>query len=95
MIGTREIQPVGRKIPNLFRTVTIRFSEPMWFSAAEPGPLYLRQATDQIMYTLRELSGQDYVNRYAKRGEAPGEAEVSHPRSVVELERPDTPALVG
>ena len=95
MIGTREIQPVGRKVPRMFRTVTIRFSEPMWFSAAEPGPLYLRQATDQIMYTLRELSGQEYVNRYAKRGEAPGEAEVSHPRPVVERERPDTPALVG
>ncbi|MDQ1421436.1 MAG: hypothetical protein QOJ52_3398, partial [Acidimicrobiaceae bacterium] len=33
-------------------------------------PLVLRQMTDEIMWQLRELSGQDYVNRYAKRGDA-------------------------
>ena len=27
----------------------------------------LRSITDEVMYELRELSGQDYVNQYAKR----------------------------
>jgi len=32
--------------------------------------LVLRQITDEIMWRLRELSGQEYVNRYAKRADA-------------------------
>ena len=30
-------------------------------------PRVLREITDQIMFELRELSGQEYVNAYAKR----------------------------
>jgi hypothetical protein len=29
----------------------------------------LRQVTDQIMFELCQLSGQEYVERYCKRGE--------------------------
>jgi 1-acyl-sn-glycerol-3-phosphate acyltransferase len=29
--------------------------------------MVLRQITDEIMFELRSLSGQDYVNSYAKR----------------------------
>lgn len=97
MIGTAEVQPIGQVIPRAFRTVRVRFSEPMTFSAGEApmAPMRLRQVTDEIMFCLQQLSGQEYVNRYAKRGgEAVGEAEVSHPRSVVELDRSSAePAL--
>ena len=84
MIGTAEVQPIGQIMPNLFRTVTVKFSEPMSFrpGEGEEQPMKLRQITDEIMFTLRELSGQEYVNRYAKRGEAVGEAEVSHSEPV-------------
>lgn len=37
----------------------------------------LRRITDEIMFRLRELSGQEYVNRYAKKGgvvEGPAES---------------------
>jgi 1-acyl-sn-glycerol-3-phosphate acyltransferase len=87
MVGTAEIQPIGQIMPRLFRTVTVRFSEPMYFrpSEAEEAPMKLRQITDEIMFTLRELSGQEYVNRYAKRGEAVGEAEVSHSEPVGQI----------
>jgi len=91
VIGTDLVQPIGQVMPRLFRTVTVRFSEPMHFSApagARPEPLRLRQATDEIMFSLQQMSGQEYVNRYAKRGEAVGEAEVSHPV-------PATPALAA
>jgi len=39
----------------------------------------LRQITDEIMFELRAQSGQEYVDRYAKRGEVVeevGEAKV-------------------
>lgn len=70
MIGTREAQPIGQVRPNLFRPITIRISKPLDFSryAGEThGQLVLRQVTDEIMFELRELSGQTYVNQYCKR----------------------------
>ena len=80
MIGTEEIQPIGRK-PRPFRTVQVRFSEPMYFRAGgeRADPLMLRRMTDQIMFQLKALSGQEYVNRYAKRGEAVDAPEVARP----------------
>jgi 1-acyl-sn-glycerol-3-phosphate acyltransferase len=72
MIGTREAQPIGAK-PRLFMPITVRFSPVMCFDRFydhQDDPLVLRQITDEIMWTLRELSGQEYVNRYAKRGES-------------------------
>jgi 1-acyl-sn-glycerol-3-phosphate acyltransferase len=73
MIGTRDAQPIGQVKPNFFMPITVRFSEPMRFDrfyGRHDDPLVLRQITDEIMFALRELSGQEYVNRYAKRGEA-------------------------
>jgi 1-acyl-sn-glycerol-3-phosphate acyltransferase len=70
MIGTREAQPIGQVIPNAFRPVTIRVSAPMDFSryaSRATDPLVLRQVTDEIMFELRRLSGQEYVDRYCKR----------------------------
>jgi 1-acyl-sn-glycerol-3-phosphate acyltransferase len=73
MVGTREAQPIGQVKPNLFMPITVRFSPPMHFDRfydRQDDPLVLRQITDEIMWQLRELTGQEYVNRYAKRGEA-------------------------
>jgi 1-acyl-sn-glycerol-3-phosphate acyltransferase len=70
MIGTREAQPIGQVWPNLFRPVTIRVSAPLRFDGHDAGDrMALRRATDTIMFELRRLSGQDYVDRYCKRGE--------------------------
>src|SRR5947208_6034511 len=72
MIGTREAQPIGQVKPNFFSPIGIKFSKPMHFSKyAERAddPRVLRQITDEIMFELRALSGQEYVDRYAKRGE--------------------------
>ena len=70
MIGTREAQPIGQVKPNFFMPITIKFSAPMRFDRyadRRDDPLVLRQITDEIMFELRELSGQEYVNTYAKR----------------------------
>jgi 1-acyl-sn-glycerol-3-phosphate acyltransferase len=70
MMGTREAQPIGQVRPNIFRPITVRFSPPMDFirlADRAEDPMVLRQITDEIMFELRGLSGQEYVNHYAKR----------------------------
>ena len=70
MVGTKEAQPIGQVWPNLFRPITIRISAPMHFDGYDPTDrMALRQVTDTIMFELRRLSGQEYVDRYCKRGE--------------------------
>ncbi|MET9571906.1 lysophospholipid acyltransferase family protein [Streptomyces virginiae] len=67
MVGTFEIQPPGQKLPNI-RRVTIRFGEPLDFSryaGMEGERAVLRAVTDEIMYAILGLSGQEYVDRYA------------------------------
>ncbi|MFF8093642.1 lysophospholipid acyltransferase family protein [Streptomyces sp. NPDC016675] len=67
MIGTFEAQPPGRKIPKL-HPVVIRFGEPLDFSryaGMEGEKAVLRAITDEIMYAVLTLSGQEYVDRYA------------------------------
>ncbi|MEU8839885.1 lysophospholipid acyltransferase family protein [Streptomyces roseus] len=75
MVGTFEIQPPGQKIPNI-RRVTIRFGKPLEFSryaGMEGERAVLRAVTDEIMYAILGLSGQEYVDRYA--GEVKAEEE--------------------
>lgn len=70
MIGTREAQPIGQVVPRPFVPITIRFSAPMRFDRyldRASDRLVLRDITDEIMFELRQLSGQDYVDEYCKR----------------------------
>ncbi|GAA3876931.1 lysophospholipid acyltransferase family protein [Saccharothrix violaceirubra] len=64
--GTDRVQPVDRRLPRL-APVTIRFGEPLDFSRyagmAESLPV-LRSITDEIVYRILDLSGQEYVDRY-------------------------------
>ncbi|KUL54175.1 MULTISPECIES: lysophospholipid acyltransferase family protein [unclassified Streptomyces] len=67
MIGTFEAQPPGQKLPRL-RRVTIRFGEPLDFSryvGMDNEKAVLRAVTDEIMYAILGLSGQEYVDKYA------------------------------
>ena len=69
MIGTYEIQPPGRIRPRIKR-VGVRFGDPLDFSrydGMESDRFVLRSVTDEIMYALMELSGQEYVDMYATR----------------------------
>ncbi|MFE0099439.1 lysophospholipid acyltransferase family protein [Streptomyces sp. NPDC059009] len=71
LIGTFEALPRGRRVPRRV-PVTVRFGRPLDFSryadglgGREPDHAVLRAVTDEIMDTVRELSGQDYVDTYA------------------------------
>ena len=69
MIGTYEIQPPGQIRPQI-RRVGIRFGQPLDFSryeGLEGDRFVLRSITDEIMYALMDLSGQEYVDMYAAR----------------------------
>lgn len=83
MIDTDKAQPIGRKIPSIIR-VGVRIGAPLDFSryeGMEDDRFVLRAITDEIMYELMQLSGQEYVDVYAadmkerlaaaKRGRAP------------------------
>ena len=69
MIGTYEIQPPGQLRPGL-RRVGIRIGRPLDFTryeGLENDRFVLRSVTDEVMYELMSLSGQEYVDMYATR----------------------------
>ena len=72
MIDTDKIQPIGKKIPRIMR-VGIRIGKPLDFSryeGMESDRFVLRSITDEIMYELMDLSGQEYVDIYATKAKA-------------------------
>ena len=84
MVGTREAQPIGQVMPRVFMPITIRISEPLSFDRyveRADDPHVLRAITDEVMFELRELSGQTYVNAYAKRKDVPEAAGAEPPPS--------------
>ncbi len=69
MIDTEKIQPPGRKRPTLGIRVGINIGKPLDFSryeGMEGDRFVLRSITDEIMYELMDLSGQEYVDIYAQ-----------------------------
>ncbi|MEU4257684.1 lysophospholipid acyltransferase family protein [Streptomyces fradiae] len=81
MVGTFEIQPPGKVVPRI-RRVTIRFGEPLDFSrfaGMENEKAVVRAVTDEIMYRVLALSGQEYVDEYAATVKASGPAASAAP----------------
>jgi 1-acyl-sn-glycerol-3-phosphate acyltransferase len=67
MIDTEKIQPPGKVMPKLMRP-GIRIGKPMDFSryrGMENDRYILRSVTDEVMYEIMKLSGQEYVDIYA------------------------------
>ncbi|MFY9808198.1 MAG: lysophospholipid acyltransferase family protein [Pseudonocardiaceae bacterium] len=82
MVGTDKVSPLGTKMwrPH---PVEIRFGAPLDFSryAGLAGDRFVeRSMVDEIMYSLMELSGQEYVDRYATSVK---ESESSPPRQTL------------
>ncbi len=69
MIDTEKIQPPGKVFPKIMR-VGIKFGPALDFSryeGMEGDRFVLRSITDEIMYELMTLSGQEYVDIYATK----------------------------
>lgn len=78
MIDTEKIQPPGKVVPKLMRP-GIRIGKPLDFSryhGMDGDRFILRAVTDEVMYEIMKLSGQEYADIYAtaaKRQIADGE----------------------
>ena len=73
MIGGFEFQPPGKLAPRLAVRPGVRFGKPLEFSryyGLEQDRIVLRAMTDEIMYELMKLSGQEYVDEYAQRAKS-------------------------
>ncbi|WP_459248705.1 lysophospholipid acyltransferase family protein [Streptomyces youssoufiensis] len=67
MIDTEKIQPPGKVMPKLMRP-GIRIGKPLDFSryhGMDGDRFILRSVTDEVMYEIMKLSGQEYVDIYA------------------------------
>ncbi|MFD6860178.1 lysophospholipid acyltransferase family protein [Rhodococcus sp. NPDC060090] len=67
MIGTDKMNPIGSKMWKPAK-ITVRIGEPIDFSRFEGmgGNRFVERAvTDEVMYSLMQLSGQEYVDVYA------------------------------
>jgi 1-acyl-sn-glycerol-3-phosphate acyltransferase len=84
VIGTREIQPPDAKRPKLHMDCTIRIGRPIKverYQDRADDRMLLRQITDEVMYEIRELTGQEYRDVYATKqaeGIATDTARVAH-----------------
>lgn len=74
LVGTRDVQPPDAKLPKPFMPVWINIGapiDPARYRGRDGDRLALRQMIDEVMFEIRNLSGQDYVDTYAtKKDEA-------------------------
>ena len=74
IIGTREIQPPDKVMPRLRLECTIKIGAPIEvsrYSDRADDHMVLREITDELMYEIQALTGQEYRNVYAtKRAES-------------------------
>jgi 1-acyl-sn-glycerol-3-phosphate acyltransferase len=72
VVGTNVVAPPGKKFGSFTRPV-VRFGKPLDFSryeGLENDRFILRSITDEIMYEIMRLSGQEYVDLYAAQAKA-------------------------
>lgn len=66
--GSREVMPKGARLPSLSGKVIVRFGKPLVFAGhvqMQETESTLRTITDEVMFQIMALSGQEYVDRYA------------------------------
>jgi len=66
--GTDQIQPPDAKFPKLRKECTIKIGRPIKmdrYRDRADDRLVLRQITDEVMFEIRDLTGQEYRNVYA------------------------------
>jgi 1-acyl-sn-glycerol-3-phosphate acyltransferase len=90
IVGSDLVQPADARLPKFFRRVHLRFGKPIsverYLDRANDR-LVLRQITDEVMYEIRNLSGQHYVNTYATKpaSEARTDVEVESSERLAEV----------
>jgi 1-acyl-sn-glycerol-3-phosphate acyltransferase len=94
VVGTDRAMPTGVYRPRR-EPVTVRYGAPLDLSRyhdRRSDPFVLRSATDELMYEIMMLSGQEYVDEYAskvKSGDVHLDDELSQPRLPSDEQAPD------
>ena len=68
LVGTDEVAPPGKTFGRLGARPTVHFGKPLDFSryeGMENDRFILRAVTDEIIYEILKLTGQEYVDLYA------------------------------
>ena len=97
VIGTREIQPPDAKLPKVRQDCTIKIGRPInvaRYAQRSEDHLVLRQITDELMFEIRDLTGQDYCNVYAGKTADTETVTVAKVASVTD-QHDREPAMVG
>ena len=93
--GTDQMQPTGAKFPKPFTSCQVNIGEPIEVTRyldRQNDRLLLRQLTDEVMYEIRKLSGQDYVDTYAgerKKQEEPAAEVATAPSEPAPADAPE------
>ena len=68
VVGTREIQPPDAKVPKLGKSCSFTIGRPVLperYRNRGDDHLVLRSIMDEVMYEIREMTGQEYCDVYA------------------------------
>ena len=70
IVGTREIQPPDAKLPRIGGRVSITIGKPISptrYAQRSDDHLVLREMTDEVMFEIQSMTGQQYRNVYASK----------------------------
>jgi 1-acyl-sn-glycerol-3-phosphate acyltransferase len=70
--GTDRMQPIGARLPRIRPRASVRIGKPMDFAQYRdlPPARARRAITDDVVSSIRELSGQEYAGVYNERADA-------------------------
>jgi 1-acyl-sn-glycerol-3-phosphate acyltransferase len=89
IVGSDEVQPIDSKLPRLFKTVRIRFGEPIelgHYQGRHDDRLALRDVADEVMFEIQQLCGYEYVDTYATKRAEDVPAEIAHVATLAEAQ---------
>jgi 1-acyl-sn-glycerol-3-phosphate acyltransferase len=92
VIGTDVVAPPGRVFGRYARP-HVRFGRPLDFSryeGMEDDRFVLRSITDEVMYEIMELSGQEYVDVYATKAKSDSQRRAREASAAAKLEAKQT-----
>jgi 1-acyl-sn-glycerol-3-phosphate acyltransferase len=87
IVGTADIQPPDAKLPKPFKSCSITIGPPVRPARYRDRPephLAWRSMMDEVMFEIRELTGQEYVDHYAGETPTVEDAVVAKPASVAD-----------
>jgi 1-acyl-sn-glycerol-3-phosphate acyltransferase len=94
MIDTEKVQPIGKVMPKLSVRPGIRIGKPLDFTrymGMEHDRFILRSVTDEVMYEIMKLSGQEYVDVYA----AAAKRQLAEEVKAAAAQAAEAPAVAG